>query len=86
MIALLLLLTVGTAVWAQSSANFDLSWNVIGSGGAVSNSANYALQGTMGQSVASQPSAGSTSFGLNSGYWAAAGGARQLYLPFIVTD
>ncbi len=85
MIALLLLLTVGTAVWAQSSANFDLSWNVIGSGGAVSNSASYALQGTIGQSVASQPSAGSASFGLNSGYWPL-GQGTTVYLPTILNQ
>ena len=73
----------GTAVLAQTSSNFNLEWNVIGNGGQESTSANYSVNGTIGQGIASQPFANSTSYKVSSGYWFANSGAI-IYLPTIV--
>lgn len=77
---LLLLLLVGTAVWAQTSGSFNLEWHVIGNGGQASSSASYQVNGTIGQSMASQPEADGRGFAVSSGYWF--GDARTtIYLP-----
>jgi hypothetical protein len=83
--ALLLLLITGAAVLAQSSASFDLSWHVIGSGGGESSSAGYHVNGTIGQSAASQPISGSASFRVSSGYWAVNTGTT-VYLPAVLKN
>jgi len=85
---LLLVLVVGTTVLAQSSAGFDLSWHVIGSGGGASSSASYRVNGTIGQSIANQPAAGGTSFTVSSGYWFVDTGTTgtTLYLPAILKN
>ena len=85
LLLLLLLLGVGTAVVAQSSANFDLSWNVIGSGGGEASSARYEVSGTVGQSGVGQTAVTSANFALNSGYWTA-GAATQIYLPLVIKN
>lgn len=82
---LLLLLTVGAGVTAQTSAGFDLEWHVIGGGGRESTSASYHINGTIGQSIASQPMTGSAHFTISSGYWFADGG-RTIYLPAILKN
>ena len=58
-VALLLLLTTGVFVMAQSSASFDLSWYVIGNGGGRSSSSSYSVDGTIGQSVIGDSSSAS---------------------------
>ena len=45
------LLTAGVA-YAQSSASFDLSWNVLGGGGGESESVSFAAGSTIGQPLA----------------------------------
>ena len=82
LLLLLLLMAIGTVTLAQTSPSFDLSWHVIGGGGGESASASYQLNGTIGQSVASPPTASSASFALSSGFWAADSGMR-VYLPAI---
>ena len=82
---LLLLAAVGTAVWAQSSGGFNLEWHVIGGGGQESLSANFRVSGTVGQSLASPPTAASASYRVSSGYWFAETGTR-LYLPVLVME
>lgn len=77
---LLILLIGGVAVWAQTSANYDLSWHIVGSGGGISSSASYSLNGTAGQSAASPPLSESNSFTLSSGYWYS---GSSLYLPLM---
>lgn len=81
--ALLLLVTAGVSVVAQSSANFNLEWNVIGNGGGVSTSAGYRVNGTIGQDLSSQPKSGSASYAVSSGYWYA---NIASYLPVVVSD
>lgn len=65
----LLVLVMGTTVLAQTSADFNLEWHVIGSGGGQSSSADYQVKGTVGQGLASPPTSGSASYRVSSGYW-----------------
>jgi hypothetical protein len=83
LVTLLILLTAGAAVLAQTSANFDLSWHVVGSGGGESSSASYRVKGTIGQSAASPPTSGSASFTVSSGYWFA---DTAIYLPAVLKN
>jgi hypothetical protein len=71
------LLMVGGGVWAMSSGNYAINWDVIGGGGGPASSASYAMRGTIGQAAAE--SSFSTSYGLRSGYWyPAVGGINNL--------
>jgi hypothetical protein len=85
LVVCLLLVAAGTLVMAQSSARFDLSWHIIGNGGGVSSSASYRVHGTIGQSVASQPTAGSASYRASSGYWFVDTG-MSVYLPALLKN
>jgi len=83
-LAAVMLLVVGGAVAvAQTSARFNLEWHVVGSGGGESSSASYHVNGTIGQSIASQPAAESASFVVSSGYWFVDTGTT-IYLPTIL--
>jgi len=64
---------VGLAVegHAQSGGAYDLSWNVIGSGGGASNGGVYSLSGTAGQPDAGPHTGGA--YNLLSGFWAFGG-------------
>jgi hypothetical protein len=69
---------------------FNLEWHVIGSGGE-SSSASYHVNGTLGQNVASPPTAGSTSFRVSSGYWFGNTGPTgiagiAIYLPIVLKN
>ena len=68
-VCLMLVLAVGVAVLAQSSAGFNLEWHVVGSGGGESASSNYRVNGTTGQSLAGPPTAGGASYRVTGGYW-----------------
>ena len=81
----LLVLTAGVVVLAQTSAGFNLEWNVIGGGGGASGSASYQVNGTIGQSAASPPDSNSASFSVSSGYWVA-GTETRLFLPVVVKN
>lgn len=82
---ILLLFVVGTAVWAQTSASFDLDWQVIGNGGGESDSANFQVNGTIGQGLASPPGSDSAHASLASGYWVLGSGS-SIYLPVTIKD
>lgn len=71
---------------AQSGGAYDLSWNVIGSGGGASNGGVYTLSGTAGQPDAAAHAGGA--YNLLSGFWAfdglsvtAVGGPRESGTP-----
>lgn len=81
----LLLLTVGVIVLAQTSADFDLSWHVVGSGGRQSSSADYRIEGTIGQSLASPPQSDRANFSVSSGYWIVEEN-RVVYLPMVIKN
>jgi hypothetical protein len=81
-VTMLLLLSFGAAVLAQTSTGFNLEWHVIGGGGNESSSADYRVQGTIGQSVTSPPTASSAGFVVSSGYWpGGTPGRNKVYLP-----
>jgi hypothetical protein len=87
---LLLVLMLGPVALAQTSVGFNLEWHVIGSGGE-SSSASYHVNGTLGQNVASPPTAGSTSFRVSSGYWFGNTGPTgiagiAIYLPIVLKN
>ena len=79
-VLLLALWAAGSAL-AQTSDNYDLSWNVLGSGGGATESTNYGLRFTVGQAVVG-PAKG-TGYGLGAGYWQAPAFSR-LYLPLVL--
>lgn len=81
----LFMVATGVAVLAQMSANYDLSWHVIGNGGGQSSSADFQVKGTIGQSVASPPQSNSADFKVVSGYWVV-GANRTVYLPTIIKN
>ena len=61
------LLMIGGGVWAVSSANHAINWDVIGGGGGPISSASFVVNDTMGQAAVG-PS-GSASYRLGAGYW-----------------
>lgn len=69
LLAAALLATAGAAL-TYSSANFDLSWNVIGGGGGHSTSGSYEVRGTIGQSLAGPPRSASAQYAVEGGFWA----------------
>lgn len=86
-VTMLLLLAFGAVVLAQTSAGFNLEWHVIAGGGAESSSTSYRVQGTIGQSVASPPTASSVEFVVSSGYWPGGVPAgTTIYLPAILKN
>ncbi|HFC12227.1 MAG TPA: hypothetical protein ENJ56_05230 [Anaerolineae bacterium] len=56
-------------VGAQSSANYNVGWHVIAGGGGSVASANYRVDGTIGQGIAATDAASSASYRVSSGYW-----------------
>ena len=81
----LILVTTGVAVLAQMSADYDLSWHVVGSGGGESSSADFQVNGTIGQSITSPPQSNSADFTVVSGYWIV-GANTTVYLPVIIKN
>jgi hypothetical protein len=71
-------------VLAQVSANYDLSWHVIGGGGGRMAGTQYTLQGTTGQPVMG-PAAGS-GHTLCSGFWCGVGAEYRVYLPLVLRN
>jgi hypothetical protein len=80
---LLLVLVAASFAGAQSSADFDLSWYVLGGGGDRADSADYVLNGTLGQGLVAISE--SADWQVQSGYWygAALPGCR-VYLPVVL--
>ncbi len=85
----LLTLLVGTIVLrnaaptvAQTSANYDLGWHVVGGGGGVLSSASYAVNSTAGQGAASPPYSTGSHYVVSGGYWFTP--AYRIYLPLVM--
>jgi hypothetical protein len=84
---ILLLLAFGAAALAQTSTGFNLEWHVIGGGGNESSSVDYRVNGTIGQSLTSPPTASSAEFVVSSGYWPGGPAAgTTVYLPTILRN
>lgn len=80
-----LLLVAGIAA-AQVSQNYDLSWHVVGGGGAPVASSAHQVNGTLGQ-LAIGPAGSAGQHSIGSGYWYGvhreAPGCK-IYLPLVV--
>ncbi|MGB9724112.1 MAG: hypothetical protein ACP5OO_07190 [Chloroflexia bacterium] len=68
LLALLCTLTLGSVVLAQSGSTYDLRWNVLSGGGALSTGTNYQVNYSFGQPSTIGLSAG-TNYQLGQGYW-----------------
>lgn len=84
-LAALLLISAAGAVVAQSSANYNLEWHVIGGGGPVS-SASYTVNSTIGQAASSPAYPASSHYAVSRGYWFGDGITiwYPIYLPIVV--
>jgi hypothetical protein len=72
---------------AQTSANYNLEWHVIGGGGKPVDSAHYAVNSTAGQGAASPPYLDSPSYAISSGYWFVPDySAYSVYLPVALNN
>lgn len=67
-LALACVLAAGSVVLAQSGSLYDLHWNVLSGGGALSTGTNYRINYSFGQPSAIDLSAG-TNYQLGQGYW-----------------
>ena len=80
MLGFVLLSMVSATIAAPTPTAYDLSWNVIGSGGtSFTTVGDYSLGGTIGQSAAGPLSSGN--YKLNSGFWQA---NYSIYLPIVL--
>ena len=66
---------------AQAPADFDLSWRVVAGGGGRSASADYVVQGTVGQAAAGPPAAVGADYRVTSGFWYPA--HYRVYVPIV---
>lgn len=76
-----LLALVGSA-FANAPEGYDLSWKVIGGGGGRATSAEYALEGTIGQAAIGPASGGN--YQLGGGFWYGLGEIYRVYLPLVL--
>ena len=60
------LLCLTGIAYARVSANYDLSWNVIGGGGGPMDSASFVMRSTVGQIIGLSSS---DNYQLRAGYW-----------------
>lgn len=79
-----LVVTLGGAALAQTSASYNLEWNVIGGGGQEVSSANYLVNSTAGQGVASPPYSLSASYVVCVGYWCGDFLTIDFFLPVVL--
>lgn len=68
-IALVCTMTIGTVVLAQSGAIYDLHWNVLSGGGALSTGTNYRINYSFGQPSTIDRSGGGGYPAVGQGYW-----------------
>jgi hypothetical protein len=70
-------------VLSQSSADFQLNWTAVAGGGGDSQSADYRVEGTIGQSLAHSESTGGN-YRVEGGFWLPFALDNQLYLPIVL--
>ena len=82
LVTVLMVAFVITPALSQTSNSYDLTWNVISSGGGtlLSGNGQYSLSGTVGQPGTMLLTGGS--YSLQSGFWASSS-SIELYLPFV---
>jgi hypothetical protein len=71
---------------AQTSASYDLTWNVVGGGGEPMSSAHYVVHSTSGQPAASPPYSAHGNLVVSGGYWYGSGAPNiyRIYLPVVL--
>jgi len=85
LVVLLCCLALVSAVLAQGSTHYQLTWSTVASGGdSTSRSANYILGGTAGQGAPGE--AASASYKLGSGFWYGVPMQYDIYLPIVMRD
>ncbi len=75
-------LVLAGAVWAMSSTNYAINWDVTGDGGGPMASTGYTLNSTIGQGIFG--SSQSSNYQLAAGYWPGTGAGGGIYLPVIL--
>jgi hypothetical protein len=70
---------LGAGAWAMSLAGFDLGWHVVAGGGGHSSSAEYALDGSIGQPAVGALS--SADYTLGAGFWPGIGAESATPTP-----
>lgn len=81
-----MVVTLGT-VLAQTSANYNLEWHVIGGGGQPVDSFSYIVNSTVGQGAASPPYSLSDRYVVSGGYWFGDGlKIPRSYLPLVLKN
>ena len=80
-------LLLAGAVWAGSSANYAMDWQVLSGGGApaLSGSGQVALSGTLGQTAVGDSLGDGVTLGAGFGYGAGRG-AYSIYLPLVLRN
>jgi hypothetical protein len=71
-------------VLAQASANYDLSWHVIGSGGGQMGGSGHTIASTIGQPAVG--TMGGSGHALCSGFWCFEAVEHRVYLPLVLRD
>jgi len=86
LLALAALLSLTGGVLAMFSANYRVDWftPLSGGGGGPANSANYAVNLTVGQAVIGASS--SANYGGGLGYWYGAAAQYRIYLPLLLRN
>ncbi len=81
-----LLLLLAAAISAMESTNYQLDWftPLTGGGGGAASSANYAINLTVGQSVAG--TASGTNNAVCLGYWCDGATQYRVYLPLVLRN
>lgn len=80
-----LLLLLAATISAIESTTYRLDWfTPLTSGGGAASSANYAINFTVGQSVASASS--STNHTICLGYWCSGATQYEIYLPLVLRN
>jgi ABC-type transport system substrate-binding protein len=85
LITLLALLLLAGSVLAMDSENYSLDWFTLitGSGGST-DSANYAVSFTVGQTVIGDPD--SANYASCLGYWCGGAAEYKIYLPLVLRN
>lgn len=84
LLLLILLLAVTTVALAQSPSSYELPWYVWGAGGGSSDSANYHLDQTRGQTFVGYTV--SSNYQLGVGYWYGASKSYRVFLPIVLKN
>jgi hypothetical protein len=82
-VVLLMMLSLGGGVLAQTSPSYNLEWHTIGGGGGPASSASYALHGVVGQMLGADALSSSASYVVRGGYVVGFQMSYTIYLPLV---